>query len=178
MIEIFIPEAEHFDDETNEFFTVKKQTLKLEHSLVSISKWESKWHKSFLNSDSKSYEEILDYIRCMSINPVDQNVLLSLTDQNLKDIQDYIQNPMTATVIKDTYNRKSNEIITSELIYYWMVALEIPFECEKWHINRLLTLIKVCNIKNQPSKKMSKRDIYSQNRMLNEARRAKYHTRG
>lgn len=178
MLEIYVPESEHFNEETNEFFNVNGQTLKLEHSLVSISKWEAKWHKSFLNSDDKTNEEIIDYIRCMSINPIDKNVLLSLTEQNLLDIQSYIQDPMTATVIKDTPGHKNNEIITSELIYYWMVALEIPIECEKWHLNRLLTLIKVCNVKNQPSKKMSKRDIYNQNRMLNEARKAKYHTRG
>lgn len=177
MLEIVIPEAEHFNEKTNEFFKTKSQTIKLEHSLVSVSKWESKWHVSFLNSD-KTPDEIIDYIRCMSINPISEETLYSLTQENLDDIESYIQDSMTATTIKDIPGKHSNEVVTSELIYYWMVALEIPFECEKWHLNRLLTLIKVCNIKNQPSKKMSRRDIYNQNRALNAARRKKFHTKG
>ena len=178
MLEIVVPETEQFNEETNEFFITKRQVLKLEHSLVSISKWESKWHKSFLSSDDKTVEEIVDYIRCMTINSVDTNAYNLLTEDNLEDIQKYIQDPMTATTIRDMPGKHNNEIVTSELIYYWMVALQIPFECEKWHLNRLLTLIKVCNAKNQPSKNMPKREVYSQNRMLNEARRKKFHTRG
>ena len=178
MLEIRIPKSEQFNEETNEFFTTDAQVLKLEHSLVSISKWESKWHKSFLTDESKTTEEIMDYIRCMSINPVTSETLLALTQENLNDIQAYIENPMTATVIKDIQPKRSNELVTSELIYYWMVALQIPFECEKWHINRLLTLIKICNIKNQPAKNMAKKDILNQNRMVNAARRKKFHTKG
>ena len=178
MLEIKVPETEMYDEELGEFITAKAQTLKLEHSLVSISKWESKWHKPFLSTDNRSPVELLDYVRCMTINPVDQVTYSCLTRENLNEIEEYINNPMTATTVKEIPGRRNGEIVTSELIYYWMVALEIPFECEKWHLNRLLTLIKVCNAKNQPAKKMSKRDIFNQNRMLNAARRQRLHTRG
>ena len=177
MLEIIVKGMELFDDEKNEFFTVKTQTLKLEHSLVSISKWESKWHKSFLSSSDKTNEEILDYIRCMTINQVDPNVYKILSRDNIDEIEKYIEDPMTATTIVSE-NSGRREIITSELIYYWMVSYRIPLDCEKWHLNRLLTLIKICNAKNQPAKKMSGREIYNQNRLLNEARRRKYHTKG
>jgi len=178
MLELIVPEQELYNDDTNEFVTVHKTNLKLEHSLISISKWESKWHKSFLNSADKTNEEVYDYIKCMTINPVDDSVYTALTNDNINEIMAYINDPMTATTIKDIPGKKNNETITSELIYYWMVALEIPFECERWHLNRLLTLIRVCNIKNQPPKKMSNREILNQNRALNAARRKKYHTRG
>lgn len=178
MLEVFIEESEQYDESKNEFIKIKPQILKLEHSLVSISKWESKWHKSFLSDNNKSPEEVIDYIRCMTINQVNPYVYYSLSKKNMDMIMQYINDPMTATTIKDTPGKKNNELITSELIYYWMVALEIPFECEKWHINRLLTLIKICNIKNQPAKNMPKREILNQNRLLNEARRKKYHTKG
>lgn len=178
MLEIKVSAAEQFNEETNEFFETKAQTLKLEHSLVSISKWESKWHKSFLMSEDKSVDEVMDYIRCMSINPVDLDTIIALPQEDIDKIQKYIADPMTATVIKDIPGKKNNEIVTSELIYYWMVALQIPFECEKWHINRLLTLIRICNIKNQPTKNMPKRDVLNQNRILNAARRKKFHTKG
>ncbi len=178
MLDIYVEESEQYNEETNEFITVKPQTLKLEHSLVSISKWESRWHKPFLNSDEKTLEEIFDYIKCMTVNQVNPFIYDALTENNFNDIQQYINDPMTATTIKDIPGKRNNEIITSELIYYWMVTLQIPFECEKWHINRLLTLIKVCNIKNQPSKKMPRKEILNQNRILNQARRSKYHTKG
>lgn len=178
MLEVKVEGSEQYNEETNEFIDVKPQILKLEHSLVSISKWESKWHKPFLDNNDKSIEEVMDYIRCMTINPVSEYVYYSLTQDNITTIQNYIDDPMTATTIKSIPGKRNNEIVTSELIYYWMVALEIPFECEKWHINRLLTLIQICNIKNQPAKNMSKREVMNQNRLLNEARRAKYHTKG
>ena len=178
MLEVKVEGSEQYNEETNEFIDVKPQILKLEHSLVSISKWESKWHKPFLDNNDKSIEEVMDYIRCMTINPVSEYVYYSLTQDNITTIQNYIDDPMTATTIKSIPGKHNNEIVTSELIYYWMVALEIPFECEKWHINRLLTLIQICNIKNQPAKNMSKREVMNQNRLLNEARRAKYHTKG
>lgn len=178
MLEIVTDGGEQFNELTNEFTYVKPQILKLEHSLVSISKWESKWHKSFLSNGDKTSEEIVDYIRCMTINQVDPSVYDFLTQENIDDIQKYIENPMTATTIKEVQGKRSNEMVTSELIYYWMVALEIPFECEKWHLNRLLTLIKVCNIKNQPAKNMSKREILNQNREINQARRKRFHTKG
>lgn len=178
MLEVKVEGSEQYNEETNEFIDVKPQILKLEHSLVSISKWESKWHKPFLDNNDKSIEEVMDYIRCMTINSVSEYVYYALTQDNITAIQNYIDDPMTATTIKSIPGKRNNEIVTSELIYYWMVALEIPFECEKWHINRLLTLIQICNIKNQPAKNMSKREVMNQNRLLNEARRAKYHTKG
>lgn len=178
MLEIQVKGIEAFDDETNEFYTIKTQTLKLEHSLVSISKWESKWKKAFISRNEKTTEEIIDYVRCMTINQVDKRIYSILSQKNIDDIIAYIDDPMTATTVEVTGNRASNESITSELIYYWMVSYEIPFECEKWHLNRLLALIKICNAKNQPTKKMSRKKIFDQNRALNAARRAKLHTRG
>ena len=178
MLEIRVEETEQYNEITNEFITIKPQLLKLEHSLVSISKWESKWHKAFLSNNEKTPDEIMDYIRCMTINQVDPIVYYCLSQKNMDDIKAYIDDPMTATTIKDIPGKRNHEVVTSELIYYWMVALQIPFECEKWHINRLLTLIRVCNIKNQPAKNIPKREILNQNRLLNEARRKKYHTKG
>lgn len=180
MLEITIPKQEQYDEEKNEFNTCKEYTLRLEHSLVSLSKWESKWHKPFLESNEKTGAELIDYIRCMTITQnVDPSVYNFLTQKNIDDVMRYIKDPMTATTFKDMNNvGASREIVTAEIIYYWMVALEIPFECQKWHLNRLLTLIKVCNIKNQPSKKMPTREILRNNRMLNAARRSKFHTKG
>lgn len=180
MLIITVPETEFFNEETNEFVKIKSQKLQLEHSLVSLSKWESKWQKPFLHTENKTYEMIVDYIKCMTITQnVDPIVYQSLTRENLTEIEKYISDPMTATWFnKKEQKKKSREIITAELIYYWMISLNIPFECQKWHLNRLLTLIQVCSIKNEPSKKMSKRDIYNQNRMLNEARRKHFNTKG
>ena len=180
MLTITIPATEEFDEIKGEFVYSKEQTLQLEHSLLSISKWESKWCKAFLDRHDKTAEEIIDYIKCMTINKnVDDNVYGCLTQDNITAINDYIGAPMTATYFSANDNgKKSNERITSELIYYWMIALNIPFECQKWHINRLLTLIRVCNIKNQPPKKMSKRDIMSRNTQLNAARRKQMNTKG
>ena len=181
MLKITIPETEFYDQKTNTFYNIKETTLQLEHSLVSLAKWESKWHIPFLGKSEKTTDMFLDYVRCMTITQnVNPLTYYGLTSDNIEAIKAYIDDPMTATWFSNKNKRKGNpgKAITAEIIYYWMVALEIPIECEKWHLNRLLTLIKVCNIKNQPSKKMSKRDIYNQNRMLNEARKAKYHTRG
>lgn len=182
MLTIVIPEQDLFDERTNSFIPIRKQKLQLEHSLVSISKWESKWHKPFLGKDKKTTEETIDYVRCMTITQnVDPIVYLGLTSDNIRDINAYIDNPMTATWFnKDDQKKKNNsgEVVTSELIYYWMIALQIPPEYQKWHLNRLLTLIQVCNIKNQPAKKMRRQDILARNRSLNEARKAKYHTKG
>ena len=180
MLEITIPATEIYDEVNNEFVTIKEQTLKLEHSLVSISKWESKWCKPFISNDKKTVEETIDYIKCMTINKnVDPNIYRCLTAEQINKINEYISAPMTATWFTDKENKKTNrEQITSELIYYWMVALQIPSEYEKWHLNRLLTLIRVCNIKNQPPKKMSKRDTLSRNAALNAARRKQMNSRG
>lgn len=171
---IKIPAKELYDEKSGSFLKVKETNLTLEHSLVSISKWESKWHVPFLSSnDKKTLEQSIDYIRCMTISQnVDPKVYLALTTENFKEINAYIEDPMTATTVSDRGNKKwSKEIITSELIYYWMIANEVPMKCEKWHLNRLLMLIRVCSVKNQPEKKMSKGEIMKRNHALNAARR-------
>lgn len=180
MLYITIPAIELYDEEKEEFVNRKAQTLQLEHSLVSLSKWESKWCKAFLSKNNKTDEEVLDYIKCMTLTQnVDPEVYKYLSPDNIKQINDYIGAPMTATCFSEDINGKtSREIVTAELVYYWMIALNIPFECQKWHLNRLLTLIKVCNIKNTPPKKRSKRDIMSRNAALNAARRQQLNTRG
>ena len=181
MLQITIPETELFDERRQEFITVGKPvTLTLEHSLVSISKWESKWKKPYLNNDEKTVEEVIDYVRCMTITQnVDPNVYYALTAQNFKEIEEYIKDPHTATTINERGRvNKSGEGITSELVYYWMCAYQIPFEAQKWHFNRLMTLIRIAGIKNNPDKKMSKKDAYSQQRELNALRRAKSRSRG
>lgn len=180
MLEITIPAGELWDEIRNEFVTTKEQKLKLEHSLVSLSKWESKWCKPFLSKESKNREETIDYIKCMTLTQnVDENVYRCLTNSNIEQINRYIEAPMTATWFTEEKTNKINrEQITSELIYYWMVALNIPFECQKWHLNRLITLIKICNIKNQPPKKRSKREILSRNAALNAARRKQLNSKG
>ena len=180
MLQITIPATEYFNDETQEFHTLKEQTLQLEHSLISISKWESKWCKVFLSKQEKTLEETIDYVKCMTITQnVSPDIYSRLTMANMKEIEDYIAAPMTATFFsKNQQGKSSNEPVTSELIYYWMIALNIPFECEKWHLNRLLTLVKVCNIKNQPPKKMSKRSLMQRNAALNAARRKQHNTMG
>ena len=179
MLQIVVPAVEMYNEQTNEFVIAKEQTLQLEHSLVSLSKWESKWNKPFLTKDEKTFEETIDYIRCMTLTKnVKPEVYLRLTPENIEEINRYIEAPMTATTINDRDPRISREINTSELIYYWMIALNIPFECQKWHLNRLLTLIKVCSIKSQSPKKMSKREIMQRNASLNEARRKKLNSKG
>ena len=180
MLRIIIPSTEMWDEVNEKFADSKEQVLQLEHSLVSLSKWESKWCKPFLSKENKTFEETIDYIRCMTINQhIPDEVYNCLTGENIREINEYISAPMTATRFSnDVMGKGSREQITSELIYYWMIALNIPFECQKWHINRLLTLIRVCNIKNQPSKKMSRREIMSRNTALNAARRKKLRTNG
>lgn len=181
MLTIHVPEGRFFNDKTNEFIYTKPVDLQLEHSLISLSKWEAKWKKPFLDNKDKTPEEMLDYIRCMTLTKnVDPKIYEILSKEALISIRDYIQDPMTATWFSDDKkNRRPNrEIITAEIIYYWMIAQNIPPEYQKWHINRLLTLIRVCSIKNAPPKKMSKKDIMRQNRQLNAARRKSLHTRG
>ena len=181
MLSITIPAEEIYDEAKNEFVIVRKaQTLVLEHSLLSLSRWESKWCKAFLGKQEKTDEEILDYIRCMTITQnVSPEVYYRLTRENINEINNYINAPMTATVF---YNEGAGSInrdtITSELIYYWMIAMNIPVEFQKWHLNRLITLIRVCNIKNSPPKKMSQNEIMRRNAALNEARKAQLNTRG
>lgn len=170
-----------FDESKQEFVQTKEYKLTMEHSLISISKWEAKWKKPYFSED-KTAEEVLDYIRCMTVLPqhVPEEVYNFLTKENVDAISDYINDPMTATTITDLKRPTGGkQIVTSELIYYWMIAQNIPTEYEKWHINRLITLIRVCSIKNDPHpKKMPKSAIAKQNRAINAARRAKYGTRG
>ena len=180
MLRITIPETEFYDEVNEVFINVKEQTLQLEHSLVSISKWEAKWQKPFLDEKEKTVEETIDYIRCMTITQnVDPDIYNCLTAENVKEIDDYISAPMTATVFsEDNSSRRNREVVTAEIIYYWMIKAGIPVKFEKWHLNRLITLIRVCSIKEAPPKKRSKRDILSQNAAINAARRKQLNTRG
>ena len=180
MLTITVPSSEYWDDNKQEFIEIKGGTLKLEHSLVSISKWESKWCKSFLNTKEKTDEETMDYIRCMTLTQnVNPDIYSQLSLQNIEDIKNYINAPMTATVFSDTGDKSANrEVVTAELIYYWMIAYNIPFECQKWHINRLLTLVRVCGVKNNPPKKMAKGELMRRNAALNAARRRQLNTKG
>ena len=181
MLQINIPlSPEGWDEEKQEFVEPVTLTLELEHSLVSVQKWESKWHKPFLGREAKTTEETLDYIKCMTLTPnVDPVVYTKLTNENIQAVNDYIGAPMTATTFrKENKGKGGRETITAELIYYWMVALQIPPEYRFWHLNQLLTLVQVCNIKNEPPKKMSKRDIMSRNAKLNAARRQQMNTTG
>lgn len=185
MLQITIPESEIYDEELNEFISSKKTVLQMEHSLLSLSKWESKWHKPFLSDKEKTNEEILDYIKCMTLTQNTDPSCFEIIGRSaplMRQINDYIDNPMTATWFnekgKEGQRRKSKSTVTSEIIYYWMIALNIPFECQKWHLNRLLTLIRVCNEKNEPPKKMSKKDAMSKQKALNAARRMQYGTSG
>lgn len=178
---IIVPEREFWNETINEFVSTKGGKFTIEHSLLSISKWEAKWHKPFINNNSKTEEEIQDYIRMATLTQnVDPDLYRYLTAENYKEIGDYLNDPMTATTVNDTSQKRGNkEIVTSELIYYWMVAYQIPFECEKWHINRLLMLIRVCGAKNSGGgKKMSQKEILARNKALNDARKKQLHTKG
>lgn len=179
MLTIEIPGLEYYNEETGEFTYYDDVEVQLEHSLVSISKWEAKWRKPFLDGKDKSMDEIVDYIKCMIVEgPIDLTVFDRLTESNLIEINNYIGHPMTATTFRDEARAGGRETVTSEIIYYWMVTYNIPFECQYWHLNRLLTLVKVCNIKNNPPKKMSQQEILARNKALNDARRKEFNTRG
>lgn len=182
MLTLHIEATSMYDEKTEKFIEAKEQTIVLEHSLVSISKWESKYHKPFISKDEKSAEELKYYIKCMTLTQNVPDITYSaLKKEHYKKINDYIDDSMTATTFttfkkQDEVSKQS--IITSELIYYWMVSYQIPLEAQKWHLNRLLTLIRICNIKNNSNNKMSKKDLYANNKALNAARRAKLHSRG
>lgn len=173
MLTITIPKTERYDERKNEFISTPEITIQLEHSLVSMAKWESKWCKPFLTKEQKTPEETLDYIKCMTLSKnVPEEVYQVIDRSNFEKISKYIEAPMTATWFSEDKNARPNrEIITAEILYYDMIALQIPFECQKWHLNRLLTLIRVCSIKQQPPKKMSQNAIISRNAALNAARR-------
>lgn len=180
MLTIVVPGVEMYDEGTGEFVTKGDFTLELEHSLVSLSKWESKNEKPFLGREKKTTEETFDYIRCMVLTPnVPEEVFSKLTEENILAINDYIEAKMTATWFSDAPGApKSRDVITAELIYYWMVVFQIPFECEHWHLNRLFTLIRVCNIKQSKPKKMSRSELAARNRELNAQRRAQLGSKG
>ena len=181
MLQITVPSGEYWDEIKEEFVSTKGQTLQLEHSLVSISKWEAKWGKAFLGKEPKTAEQAMDYIRCMTITQnVDPAIYGNLTPDNYRQINEYIEAPMTATHFStdSRTSGRTKDTITAELIYYWMIAFNIPVEFQKWHLNRLLTLIRVCDIKNSPPKKMGKRELMQKNSALNAARRARMNSKG
>lgn len=181
MYRLVLPSSEYFDSVNNEFITVPGKTYKLEHSLISVSKWEAKYHRPFLSPTKgpNTRQEVLDYISCMSISEeIDPMILRSMSNAKVQEVMEYINNPMTATTFneKNSNRRKaaSNTFMTSEVIYWQMASFGIPYECEKWHLNRLLTLIRVCDEKGQPAKKMSQNDILRQYAGVNAKRRRKH----
>lgn len=184
MLELHIDQQRLWDEEHEVFIPIKEQTLRLEHSLLSLSKWESKWHVPFLSKNEKTREQLLDYVRCMTVTQnVDENTYYALSKKNFDEINDYIGNPMSATTFQVAgeghgQQKPNRETMTSELIYYYMSAYSIPYECEKWHLNRLLNLIRIASIKNSSPKYRSKKDVMSQNARLNAARRARLGTKG
>ncbi len=180
MLTITVLGAEHFNDETQEFTTEGDFVLELEHSLVALSKWESIYEKPFLASEEKSTEEVLGYIEAMVMTlNVPAEVFSRLSQKNLDEINRYVDSKRSATWFAETPNTpKSREVITSELIYYWMIALTVPIECENWHLNRLFSLLKICNIKNGKPKKMSRSELAQRNSALNAKRKAQLGTKG
>lgn len=188
MLEIVIPEQhyEPFDDQKQEFLPnidIKETHIQLEHSLISLKKWEQKWHKPFLKDDEKTYDEIIDYVRCMTLNHgIDPEIYNWIPKDVMEEIVKYINDPMTATWFKDNgligAQKSSREIVTAEIIYYWMISLNIPVEFQKWHLKQLLTLIKVVNIKNQPSKKVDKQTAARERAALNKKRREQLKSKG
>jgi hypothetical protein len=180
MLTLEVPLSEAFDNETKKFVTGEVFVLELEHSLASLSKWESHFEKPFLGQGDKSTEETIWYVKAMTLTPdVPEEIYDKLSSANLRAITQYINAKMTATTISEHGPQaKSREVITAEVMYHWMVALQIPFECQYWHLNRLLTLVRVCNIKNAPPKKVGRKTAAQQQRDLNAARRAQMGTRG
>lgn len=182
-----LDEKELWDSVNNKFLYIKPHKaidLKLEHSLISIHKWEQKWHIPFIkekNSEEKmSTEQTVDYIKCMTLNQdVPDSVYDDLTAEDINRISEYMANPMTATVVRQSSDqKKGGRKLTAEVIYSMMIQLQIPQSFDKWHINSLIKLIEVRTIDETPPKKMSQREIIERNRAINEARRAKYHTKG
>lgn len=179
MLEITIPERNLWDEKYEIFISTKETTLRLEHSLVSLSKWESKYCKPFLDKNTdKSLEETIDYIKCMTLTQnVNPDVYYALTTKNIDEITGYIAAPMTATWFSGR-GIASERVVTSELIYYWMIALNIPVEFQKWHLNRLLTLIRVCNEENSPKKEIPREEMLQNRARLNEERRKMFNSKG
>ena len=179
MLQITIPYTELWDGINQTFIYVEPCELELEHSLLSISKWEAKYHKPFLTKEPKIIKETIDYIKCMCLSDVPDIVYRCLTENNIDEVNAYIDDPMTATRFSDNKNGSGGQtVITSEVVYYLMFALGIPIECQTWHLNRLITLIRVFEAKNQKPKKMSTKDILTRNAALNEARKKQLNTTG
>lgn len=180
MLTIIIEEDEVFDEEANTFETVAGVVLNLEHSLISLSKWESKYEKPFLSGGKKTTGEILGYLQMMILDPdISPNVIYRCSSADIEKIQEYIDSSQSATTFGEMPNRRGRaEVITSELVYYWMTAFQIPFECQHWHLNRLFSLIRICNLKNAPEKKLSRNEIAQRNRELNAKRREELNTSG
>lgn len=179
MLRLIVPGTEVFDNETQEFTTQGDVLLELEHSLVSLSKWESKFEKPFLGKSEKTTEEVLAYVEMMVLNEVPEGIFSKLSEDHFKAINEYIEAKMTATWFHEPPGAPpSRDVITAELIYYWMITFQIPWECEKWHLNRLFTLIRVCNIKQAKPKKMSRSEIAARNRELNAQRKKQLGTKG
>ena len=179
MLEITVPANEIYLPGENRFVAVPSCTLTLEHSLISIAKWESKWHIPYLNAKKRSRAQEFDYIRCMAVGPVkNEYVFLVLTPENIAQIRAYMEESMTATTFSKGQRSISREVVTAETLYCRMFANNIPMECQKWHLNRLLTLIRVCDAKNGPKSKMTKRQTAAHYAEQNALRRAKYNSRG
>jgi hypothetical protein len=180
MLRITVPLGEAIDERTKQFVVTEGFDLELEHSLVSLSKWESREEKPFLGKEKKTGEEVLRYVVDMTLTPdVPPGIYSLLSEKNFEEINTYINAKMTATTIRRIeQQRPSREIITAELIYYWMVALQIDFQCQYWHLNRLVMLVEVCNEKNKPAKKVNRRTAAQQRADLNRERRQQHNTRG
>lgn len=184
MLVLNVSKKELYDDYKNEFINIDSYVITLEHSLLSVSKWESIYEKPFLNDQELTAEEQIEYIKCMSITQnVPDIVYKTLSKSEIGQVSKYIEDKKTATFFNNRSqgnNVRNTKIVTSELIYSWMVKYQIPFECQKWHLNRLLTLIEICKLDNEDpkSKRMSKNEIYEYNKALNKARRAKYNSKG
>lgn len=181
MLSINIPETELFDEETDSFIKIKAQSLNLEHSLISVSKWETIHCKPFLTKNKKTPDEVRDYIRCMIINaPKGQDVVKAFTPKEINEVIDYINKKKTATTVTffSKKTKASNETITSELIYYWMFSAGISIECEKWPLDRLFALIKIFSAKNAPKQKGVNHEYNKMQHDLNAQRRAALHSKG
>lgn len=181
MLYVTVPETELYDEVNEEFITLKPVTLKMEHSLLSISKWEALYNKAFLTGKQHTEQETIEYIKCMTIGDVDDSVYDRLTDKNLQEILEYMESSKTATYVpKERVEGKAPEVTTSEVLYYEMFVCGIPIECERWHLTKLLALIHVFSVKNKApgQKRMSRRELMSRNAAINAARRKKYNTAG